>query len=81
MKTPYVLFLGPDVEISPKNIKNLETQIKKIKNFSIIAPNSNHFIETVNTQLDKINKNKFIKIEKKKSYNRNTMGSRMVYVL
>lgn len=65
VKTPYVLFLGPDVEISPKNIKNLETQIKKIKNFSIIAPNSNHFIETVNTQLDKINKNKFIKIKKK----------------
>ena len=65
IKTPYVLFLGPDVEISLKNIKDLESQIKRIKNFSIIAPNSNHFIETINTQLDKNKKNKFIKINKR----------------
>ena len=65
VKTPYVLFLGPDVDISLKNIKDLESQIKKIKNFSIIAPNSNHFIQTVNTQLDKITKNELVKINKK----------------
>lgn len=65
VKTPYVLFLGPDVDIAKKDVKNLEKQVKKINNFSIISPNSNHFIETINTQLDKINKNSFVKINKK----------------
>lgn len=66
VKTPYVLFLGPDVNISLKNLKDLETQIRKIDDFSIVAPNSNHFMETINTNLDKVNKNEFIEINKKK---------------
>ena len=63
VKTPYVLFLGPDVEISLKSLQDLESEIKKIKSFSILAPNSNHFIETVNTRLDKVNNYQLIEIE------------------
>ena len=65
VKTPYVLFLGPDVEISLKSLQDLESEIKKIKSFSILAPNSNHFIETVNTRLDKVNNYQLIEISKK----------------
>ena len=66
VKTPFVLILNPDVDINKNNIQKLEYQSKKIKNFSILAPNSNHFIQTVNTQLDKIKKYNFIEIDKKK---------------
>lgn len=65
VKTPYVLYLGPDVDLSLRKLRKLESQIKEIPNFTIIAPNSNHFIETVNTDLDKVYKNKFIEIDKK----------------
>tara|TARA_B100001057_G_scaffold119101_1_gene117758 strand:- start:1234 stop:2118 length:885 start_codon:yes stop_codon:yes gene_type:complete len=53
VKTPFVLLLNPDVKISIKNIMNLELYSRKFNNFSILAPNSNHFIETINTNLDK----------------------------
>ena len=66
VKTPYVLILNPDVEINKRNIQSFEKHAKKNNNFSILAPNSNHFIETINTRLDKIDKFNFIKIKDKK---------------
>ena len=66
VKTPYVLILNPDVDINKNNIQKLEHQSKKNKNFSILAPNSNHFIQTVNTRLDKIKRYNFIEVDKKK---------------
>ena len=42
-KTPFVLFLGPDVDISLKNIEILEESVNKIKDFSILTPSSNGF--------------------------------------
>ena len=65
VKTPYVLYLGPDVDLSLRSVRKLESQIKIIPNFTIIAPNSNHFIETVNTDLDKVCKKRFIEIDRK----------------
>ena len=66
VKTPYALILNPDVKINNKNIKKLESHAKKIDNFSIIAPNSNGFIQTINTRLDKVEKNNLVEINKKK---------------
>ena len=60
-KTPFVLFLGPDVDISLKNIEILEESVNKIKDFSILTPSSNGFNQILKTQLDKFDKDLTIK--------------------
>jgi len=54
IKTPYVLLLGPDAEISKINLDKFENYSKKIKNFSILTANIENFDAMMNTRLDKV---------------------------
>ena len=54
VKTPYVLLLGPDAEISKKNLDKFEIYSKKIQNFSILTANIENFDAMMNARLDKI---------------------------
>ena len=53
VKTKFALLINPDVIISKTQIKKIENYAKKIKKFSILAPNSNGFFETLSNNFDK----------------------------
>ena len=58
VKTKFALVINPDLNISSKQIKKIESFAKKSKKFSILAPNSNGLIETLNNNFDKCNEKK-----------------------
>jgi len=53
VKTKFALLINPDVVISVKQIKKIESYAKKNKEFSILAPNSNGLFETMVNNFDK----------------------------
>ena len=57
VKTPFVLILNPDVEISKKDVERFEVFSKKIKKFSILTALIKDFKKMIDTKFDKINKN------------------------
>lgn len=68
----YILILNTDVIINGHQIKKIETELSKLKNFSIASPISDDLIEFMNnthdsffkkTNLNTNNKKKFIKVE------------------
>lgn len=63
VKTKFALLINPDVIISTKQIKKIEDFAKKSKKFSILAPNSNGFLETMTNNFDKLS------IKNKKDFN------------
>ena len=63
IKTPYVLMINPDVEISKKNVEKFEHYSKKISNFSILTAKVKDFDLMINSSLDKISKYKKFKFK------------------
>ncbi len=53
VKTKFALVINPDLVISPIQIKKIENFANKNKKFSILAPNSNGLVETLNNNFDK----------------------------
>ena len=59
VRTKFALLINPDVVISTQQIKKIENYAKKNRKFSILAPNSNGFFETMINNFDKFSvKNK-----------------------
>ena len=52
-RTQFALLINPDVIISNKQIRKIENYAKKNRNFSILAPNSNGFFETMANNFDR----------------------------
>ena len=66
VKTPYVLILNPDVEISKKSVEMFEKFSKKIKDFSILTASIKDFKKMMNSKFDKVNQDQaYIKINNK----------------
>ena len=57
IKTPNVLILSPDVEISKKSVQMFEKHSNKLKNFSILTAQTKDFYKMMDTRLDKVAKN------------------------
>lgn len=75
VKTKFALLINPDVIISIKQIKTIENYAKKIREFSVLAPNSNGFFETISNGFDKFINSKEInfkniknKLKEKKTF-------------
>jgi len=58
VKTKFALVINPDLIISTNQIKEIESYALRKKNFSILAPNSNGLIETLNNNFDRCNSKK-----------------------
>ena len=56
IKTPNVLILNPDVEISKKSVQMFEKYSNKLKNFSILTALTKDFYKMMDSKLDKIDK-------------------------
>lgn len=56
IKTPYVLIINPDVEISKESVEKFEKFSKRIKEFSILTASTIDFNKMMNNNLDKVNK-------------------------
>ena len=63
IKTPYVLMLNPDVEISKKSVELFEKYTKEKIDFSILTANVKDFNLMINSRLDKFDKNNRFKIK------------------
>ena len=65
IKTPNVLILNPDVEISKKSVQMFEKYSKKLKNFSILTALTKDFYKMMDNRLDKIDKSpSYVQINK-----------------
>lgn len=65
IKTPNVLILNPDVEISKKSVQMFEKYSNKLKNFSILTALTKDFYKMMDNKLDKIDKSpSYIQINK-----------------
>ena len=65
IKTPNVLILNPDVEISKKSVQMFERYSNKLKNFSILTALTKDFYKMMDNKLDKIDKSpSYIQINK-----------------
>ena len=56
IKTPNVLILNPDVEISKKSVQMFEKYTNKLKDFSILTAQTKDFYKMMDNKLDKIDK-------------------------